>query len=76
MKEHKAGKLREMDAEELNNLLTQLREEIFNLRFRNSLKQLDNALRLRDVRRTIARVETILTEDRKGIRKLGPSAIK
>jgi large subunit ribosomal protein L29 len=76
VKEHKAGKLREMDAEELNNLLTRLREEIFNLRFRNSLKQLDNALRLRDVRRTIARVETILTEDRKGIRKLGPSAIK
>lgn len=67
--------LREMTAEELRTLRHELREELFNLRFRNSLKQLDDALKLRHIRRAIARVETMLYEDEKGIRKLGSSAI-
>jgi large subunit ribosomal protein L29 len=75
VKEYRASALRELAADELQNLLNELREELFNLRFRNSLKQLDDALRIRHVRRAIARVETMLDEDRKGIRKLGSSAV-
>jgi len=75
VREYKTVRLREMSEEELVNLLGELNEEAFNLRFRNSLKQLDNALRIREIRRAIARVETILTEHRKGIRTLGQSAV-
>jgi large subunit ribosomal protein L29 len=65
-----------MTPEELETLLRDLKAEMFNLRFRNSLKQLDNPLRIREVRRAIARIQTLLNEHRKGIRRLGESAIK
>ena len=45
-------------------------EERFNLNMRQSLKQLDNPLRLRMIDREIARIKTILVEDQKGIRNL------
>jgi large subunit ribosomal protein L29 len=75
VRDYKASALREMTADELQHLLRELREEMFNLRFRNSLKQLDDALRIRHIRRAIARVETMLDEDKKGIRKLSSSAV-
>jgi large subunit ribosomal protein L29 len=46
------------------------KDEQFNLQMRRSLKQIDNPLRLRVIRRNIARIETLLAEDTKGIRKL------
>ena len=47
---------------ELETKLRELREEVFNLRFRNSMRQLDNALKIRGARRDIARVMTLLKQ--------------
>ena len=68
VKENKAGNLRDMAEAELGAKLQHLREETFNLRFRNSVAQLDNPLQLRGVRRDIARVLTVQQEHRRGVR--------
>ena len=68
MKENKPDKLRTLTVEELETKLRGMREELFNLRFRHSISRLDNALKLREVRRDVARVETVLNEHRQGIR--------
>ena len=65
--------LREMTSEELQQKLNELNDELFNLNMRRSLKALDNPLRLRHLGREIARVRTVLKEDRLGIRKLAES---
>lgn len=67
----KTYKLREMSPEELEQRRAELREEMFNLRFAAATRALDNPLRLRTVRREIAQIETVLHEDRIGIRALG-----
>jgi len=67
----KSFKLREMSRDELRQRASELREELFNLRFAASTRALDNPLRLRIVKREIARIETILREDETGIRELG-----
>ncbi|HTK68669.1 MAG TPA: 50S ribosomal protein L29 [Candidatus Eisenbacteria bacterium] len=66
----KAEKVRDLNEEEILAKINELTEEIFNLRFRNSMRQLQNPLSIREKRRDIARLRTILTEHRKGIRKL------
>lgn len=66
----KVKALREMTREELLQRKRELEEETFNLNMRRSLKQLDNPLRLRQVGRDIAKVLTVLNEDKLGIRKL------
>ncbi len=48
--------------DELTDQLTALRKEAFNLRFRAASGQLENTTRVRDVRRTIARVKTIIRQ--------------
>jgi large subunit ribosomal protein L29 len=63
-------KIREMNEPEIEEKIRLLREELFNLRFRNSMRQLDNPLTIRTVRRQIARLTAILNEHRKGIRLL------
>jgi large subunit ribosomal protein L29 len=63
----KAEKLREMSADELRGKEKELQEQLFRLRFQKSLGQLDNALKIRETRRDIARVKTIL-------RQKGPAA--
>ncbi len=70
----KVQSLREMTREELLQKRSELLDEQFNLRMRKSLKSLDNPLRLRTCRREIALINTILTEDTKGIRKLADSS--
>jgi len=62
----KPEKYRELTREELERILRDLKEELFNLRFRVSTQKLDNPLRLREVKRDIARVMTILREDELG----------
>lgn len=62
--------LRDMTKEELLQKKHELTEELFNLRMRMTLKELDNPLKLRTIRRDIAKIETILSEDRHGIRKI------
>jgi large subunit ribosomal protein L29 len=69
MRELNPHKVREMSADEVKLKISDLREEMFNLRFRNSMRQLDNPLKLRETRRDIARVKTILTEKKKGASK-------
>jgi large subunit ribosomal protein L29 len=58
----KARDLREQTADEIRLRVAELREEVFNLRFRNSMKQLDNPLKIRESRREIARLLTVLSE--------------
>jgi large subunit ribosomal protein L29 len=62
--------LREMTKDELLLKHSDLLDEQFNLNMSRSLKALDNPLRLREIRREIAKIKTILTEDTKGIKKL------
>ena len=54
--------LKDLSPVELETRLRELREEVFNLRFRNSMRQLDNALKIRGARRDIARVMTLLKQ--------------
>jgi large subunit ribosomal protein L29 len=58
----KANEVREMTADELQNKLTGLKEELFNLRFQVATGQLDNPMRIRDVRKNIARIMTVMRE--------------
>ena len=58
----KASELRELNDMELANRLREFREELFGLRFLHATGQLDNTTRLTQVRRDIARVETLLRE--------------
>ncbi len=62
--------LRDMTREELVLKKRELAESLFNLRMRKSLKELENPLKLRTMRREIARINTIITEDHHGIRKI------
>jgi len=58
----RASALRELSDEELNRKLRELKEELFNLRFQKAAGQLENPARIRQVRRDIARILTILRE--------------
>ena len=58
----KANEVRKMSPEELNQKLGDLKKDLFNLRFQNATKQIDNPLKIVEVRRDIARVKTILRE--------------
>jgi large subunit ribosomal protein L29 len=58
----KADAIRDQTADEIRTRISELREELFNLRFRNSMKQLDNPLKIREGRREIARLLTVLGE--------------
>ncbi|HEY8393096.1 MAG TPA: 50S ribosomal protein L29 [Capillibacterium sp.] len=58
----KAEEIRAMSGEELQKKLTDLKAELFNLRFQLATGQLDNPARVRSVRKDIARVKTILHE--------------
>ena len=51
-----------MSVDEIHSRVAELREELFNLRFRNSMKQLDNPLKIRGGRRELARLLTVLRE--------------
>ncbi|MDR2175778.1 MAG: 50S ribosomal protein L29 [Synergistaceae bacterium] len=57
-----ATKLRELGLDELQEKYRQYKEELFNLRFQNAIGQLKNTSRIRDVRKTIARVLTVAGE--------------
>lgn len=60
-----AAELRALTIQALEDRLKKLSEEQFNLRFRNSMSQLENPTHMRAVRRNIARVMTILNEKRR-----------
>ena len=54
--------LRQKSAAELNEELVSAKKELFNLRFQNATNQLDNTSRIKDVRKKIARIQTVITE--------------
>ncbi len=66
----KLERLLELSREELEQKIIDHKEEIFNLRLSRNTKELDNPVRLRSLRREMARIKTILREDELGIRKL------
>ena len=57
--------LRTKSAAELNEDLVAAKKELFNLRFQNATNQLDNTSRIKEVRKNIARIQTIITEKEK-----------
>ena len=54
--------LRAKSAAELNEELVAAKKELFNLRFQNATNQLDNTGRIKEVRKNIARIQTVITE--------------
>lgn len=54
--------LKTKSAAELNEELVAAKKELFNLRFQNATNQLDNTGRIKEVRRNIARIQTVITE--------------
>ncbi len=54
--------LKSKQPEELTEELVAAKKELFNLRFQNATNQLDNTSRIKEVRRNIARIQTIITE--------------
>jgi len=62
MAREKATRFREMTVDEIQTRVGELREELFQLRFRNTMKQLDNPLKIRESRREMARLLTVLKE--------------
>jgi large subunit ribosomal protein L29 len=59
----KASELRELTKEELIRKVDELKEELFNLRFQLATGQLDNPVRIRHVKRDIARAKTVIREN-------------
>ena len=58
----KASEIRELSNAELNAKLTDLKAELFNLRFQHAINQLENPMRIKAVKKDIARVKTVLRE--------------
>jgi len=58
----KIKEVRELNEQELEEKVKELKEELFNLRFQQATGQLDNVMRIKEVRRSIARVKTVLRE--------------
>ena len=58
----KASEIKEMTLVELNKKLEDLRKELFNLRFQHAVNQLDDPMRIKAVKKDIARVKTFIRE--------------
>ncbi len=56
----KASEIKDMTASELQEKLGELKQELFNLRFQHAVNQLDNPMRMKAVKRDIARVKTFI----------------
>jgi large subunit ribosomal protein L29 len=65
----KASELRELTDAELQKKLHDTKDELFRLRFQLATGQLDNPMRIKEVRRSIARVKTVLREREIGINR-------
>ncbi|MDK2799000.1 MAG: large subunit ribosomal protein [Clostridiales bacterium] len=58
----KAKEVRDLTSAELQQKLSDLKAELFNLRFQHATNQLENPMRIKEVKKTIARIKTILRE--------------
>ncbi|BCJ87331.1 50S ribosomal protein L29 [Effusibacillus dendaii] len=63
----KVNDLRDLSTAEIENKIDSLKDELFNLRFQLATGQLENPMRIREVRKDIARAKTILRERELGI---------
>lgn len=61
----KAGEIREMNLKEMEDKILFLKEYLFNLRFQHKIGQLENTGKLKETRRDIARIKTIMAENAK-----------
>ena len=59
----KIKEIRKFNNAELEAKIVELKEELFNLRFQQSMGQLTNTARIREVRKTIAKMKTVITEN-------------
>ena len=59
----KVNDIRNLSAAELNTKVSELKEELFNLRFQLATGQLENPMRIREVKKTIARNKTVQREE-------------
>ena len=62
MKAKELKNLRAASSQDLSAKLHDLKEELFNLRFQNATNQLENTSRIKEVRKNIARIQTVITE--------------
>ena len=58
----KASEIRDMNIEEMEHKLSDLKEELFNLSFQHEIGQLENPQRMKETKRDIARIKTIIRE--------------
>lgn len=63
----KVKEIRNLADAELNQKLADLKAELFNLRFQHVTNQLDNPMRMKEVKKTIAKIKTVLKEREMGI---------
>ncbi len=63
----KALELREMTEDELVNKEQELKDQLFKLKFQHALGQLENAMKLKHIKKDLARIKTILSEKSKGM---------
>ncbi|MBR7142738.1 MAG: 50S ribosomal protein L29 [Clostridia bacterium] len=62
----KMSEIRAMDAKQLNEKLAELKSELFNLRFQHAINQLDNPMRIVEVKKNIARILTVQSQQANG----------
>lgn len=62
----KTSEIRAMSLDEMNHKAIDLKEELFNLRFQHGIGQLENLQKIKQTRRDIARIKTIIRENKKG----------
>ncbi|MBR1805766.1 MAG: 50S ribosomal protein L29 [Selenomonadaceae bacterium] len=65
----KINDIRDMSADERNEKIKSLKEELFNLRFQKATGQLENPMRIREVKRSIAQVKTVQREVELGLER-------
>ena len=63
----KATEFRELTEDELLNKEEELKDQLFKLKFQHALGQLENAMKLKNIRKDLARIRTILREKNKGM---------
>jgi len=62
----KARELRELSEDELRRKEDELKDQLFKLKFQHALGQLENAMKLKGIKKDIARIKTILGENKEG----------
>lgn len=63
MKIRELNDIRNLDFQEMNSRLMDLKSELFNLRFQLTIGQLENPMRIREVKKSIAQIKTIIREE-------------